>query len=297
MNAVVINCTLLYVLVIVFSLFQTRFKLITDSPITFFIFIFLFPIIIYWKAVAKGINTWTELTGFEIFAYTLIWSFINAKFLVPRINEGYILAYTLFHWYLLADTISLKGFNFWMIFVLTISIIPTILVFKASFEHKMLSQKQKIILYYWFLFTIIFTYIDQAALKIITPIIAMESVDFASTAYICITAVQLYFISTTLSLLFVGMPFFHVSNSTPWKQAVKECAEIRKHKLDNYIEYQISMTTSLSIIVVSGLLFYLDYEYNFRSYLIAFYTLVLPLIFFYFKWTPNINSNKNTKSS
>jgi hypothetical protein len=179
MNPVLINCILLYALVILFSLLQTRFKLITDSPLTFFLLLFLVPLIIFGKASARHIDTWTELTGFEIFGYTLVWSYINAKFLVPKINEGYILAYTLFHWYLLADTIAVKGFNNWMIFVVVISIVPTLLVLKASFEHKILSQTQKTVLYYWFLFTVTFTYIDQAALKIITPIIALETVDFA----------------------------------------------------------------------------------------------------------------------
>lgn len=292
MNPVLINCIILYALVILFSLLQTRLKILTDSPLTFFAMIFILPLLIYAKAASKGISSWTALTGFEIFGYTLIWSYINAKFLVPKINEGYILAYTLFHWYLLADTIAVKGFNHWMIFAVVISIVPTFLVLKASFEYKVLSQTQKTVLYYWFLFTVTFTYIDQAALKIITPIIALEKVDFASTAYICFTAVQLYFISTTFSLLFVGIPLFHMNKNTTWSEAVKECAEIRKHKLDNYIEYQISLTESLSIIAASGLLFYLDYEFNFRLYLIAFYTLVFPLLFFYFKWTPLSNMTK-----
>jgi hypothetical protein len=247
------------------------------------------PLIIYGKAASRGIDTWTELTGLEIFGYTLIWAYMNAKFLVPKINEGYILAYTLFHWYLLADTISIKGFNSWMILVGAFSIAPTILVFKASFERKILNQTQKTVLYYWFLFTVIFTYIDQAALKIITPIVTLETVDFASTTYVCFTAVQLYFVSTTLSLLFVGIPLFHVSKNTSWSEAVSECDEIRKHKLDNYIEYQISLAASFSIIAVSGLLFYLDYKFHFRQYLIAFYTLAFPLLFFYFKWTPKSN--------
>lgn len=289
MNPVLINCILLYTLVIIFSLLQTRFKLITDSPLTFFLLLFLVPLIIFGKASARGVETWTELTGFEIFGYTLIWTFINAMFLVPKINEGYILAYTLFHWYLMVDTIFVEGFNDWMVFLVVISVVPTVLVLKASFEHKILSQTQKTVLYYWFLFAVIFTYIDQAALKIITPIIALETVDFASITYVFFTAVQLYFISTTLSLLFVGIPLFHMNRSTSWSEAVRECAEIRKHKLDNYVEYQISLTASLSIFAVSGLLFYIDYKFNFRQYLIAFYTLFFPLLFFYFKWTPTSN--------
>ena len=92
-----------------------------------------------------------------------------------------------------------------------------------------------------------------------------------------------------MSLLFVGIPFFHMSNTTKWSEAVKECAEIRKHKMDNYIEYQISLMASISIIAVSGLLFYLDFKFNFRQYLIAFYTLIFPLLFFYIKWTPKSN--------
>jgi hypothetical protein len=83
-----------------------------------------------------------------------------------------------------------------------------------------------------------------------------------------------------------------MDKNTSWSEAVRECAEIRKHKLDNYIECQISLTESLSIIAVSGLLFYLDYKFNFRQYLIAFYTLVFPLLFFYFKWTPISNMTK-----
>jgi hypothetical protein len=232
------------------------------------------------------------MTGFEILAYTLVWSYINAKFLVPKINEGYILAYTLFHWYLLADTISVEGFGGWLIVIAAISVVPTFLVFKAAFEHSFLNETQKVVLYYWFLFTITFTFIDQVALHIITPIIAYDTVGFSSITYVCFAAIQLYFVSTIFSLLFVGIPFFHIDRNTSWEEALRECANIRKHKLDNYIEYQISLRYSLLIIIVSCFLFYLDYKFKFRQYLIAFYTFIFPLIFFYFKWTPEINLPK-----
>ena len=70
-------------------------------------------------AKAGKIGTWTGITGFEIFGWTLIMAYLNPKRIVPRINEGYIYAYTLFHWYLLVRTIEEKGFTYILIFIST----------------------------------------------------------------------------------------------------------------------------------------------------------------------------------
>lgn len=287
MNPVVFHCVLLFCLIILLSVFQSRFKVITHSPWTFILIIILVPFLVYFKVSSKGHNySWEALTGFEIFGYTLIWSYLNARFFVPKINEGYILAYTLFYWYLLLDTILLKGFNYWMIFFTIISVLPTIIVLRAAFERKVLNRTNKLVIYYWFLFTIIFTFIDQTALDIIVPISVGKQVTVASVLHVFIMSIQLYFISTMLSLLYIGIPIFHMGRGTSWKQAKKECNEIRKYKLDNYVEYQISVVTAICIILVSGLLFYLDYQFNFRNYLILFYTLLFPIVFFYLKLAP-----------
>jgi hypothetical protein len=252
----------------------------------------LLPILIFAKA--KGIKTWTGLTAFEIFGYTLMIGYVNAKRILPRINEGYIYAYTLFHWYLLNDTINIKGFNFWLILVLSISIYPTYLIIKSSFEHKKLEQNSKIILYYWFLFTIGFTYADQVALDIVEPVTALTKIDFGNSMIILFSAVQLYFISTIFSLIFVGIPFFHLDRSSEkfkirWKRAMIDWREILKHKLDNYIEYQISIVQVIYITVFSIVLFYIDTVESFRQILIFIYTVLLPVVFFYLKWTPKSN--------
>jgi hypothetical protein len=108
------------------------------------------------------------------------------------------------------------------------------------------------------------------------------------------SAVQLYFISTVLSLIFVGIPFFHLSKGSEsfrvrWQQAKEDCREILAHKLDNYIEYQINPVQVFYITVFSAVLFYIDYVEGIRPHLIFIYTVLFPLFFFYFKWTPGKN--------
>jgi hypothetical protein len=292
MNPIIVNCILLYLTVVILSLLQSRLRIVKDDPSTYLMLLVLLPILIFAKA--KGIKTWTGLTAFEIFGYTLMIGYVNAKRILPRINEGYIYAYTLFHWYLLYDTINIKGFNFWLILVLSISIYPTYLIIKSSFEHKKLEQNSKIILYYWFLFTIGFTYADQVALDIVEPVTALTKIDFGNSMIILFSAVQLYFISTIFSLIFVGIPFFHLDRSSEkfkirWKLAMIDWREILKHKLDNYIEYQINIVQVIYITVFSIVLFYIDTVENFRQILIFIYTVLLPVVFFYLKWTPKSN--------
>ncbi len=298
MNPVAFNCIFLYITVVILSLLQSKFRIYKDDPFSFIIYLILTPIVVFGKA--GKIGTWTGITGFEIFAWTLILAFMNPKSIVPRINEGYIYAYTLFHWYLLSRTIEQKGFTYLLIFLSAISIYPTLLICKSALEHKKLSFRNKLTLYYWFLFAIVFTYIDQVALDIIEPILAVHKINAITILYILITAIQLYFISTSFSLIFVGIPFFHLDKSwdsfkVRWKRAKEEWRETVSHKLDNYIEYQISKSQFFLITVISFFLFTLDYYYNCRLILILFYTVIFPIVFFYVKWTPeeNIEENKS----
>lgn len=291
-NPVLFNCVFLYLTVVLLSLLQSRFRIFKDDPWVFILLLIFTPIVMLGKM--KSLRTWTEVTGAEIWGWTLVLAFFNPKRIVPRINEGYIYAYTLFHWYLLIDTIIDKGFGFWLGLVVAISIFPTFLIVKSALEHKRLSYRNKLILYYWFLFAITFTYIDQVAVDIIKPILALYEVNFATTTYVLLTAVQLYFIATTFSLLFVGIPFFHLDRSPDkwkvrWQRAKDEWRETVNHKLGNFVEYQISFIQFFYITLISGVLFYLDIAYNFRLYLIFFYTVIFPLIFFYMKYTPDTN--------
>lgn len=295
MNPIIVNCVVLYLTVILLSLLQSRFRLFKDDPATYLILVIIMPFLILGKA--KGIKTWTGLTGIEIFGYTLFVAYLNAKSILPKINEGYIYAYTLFHWYLLYDTINLKGFNTFLVIILLISIYPTFLIIKSSFEFKVLKPTSKIVLYYWFLFTIAFTYIDQVALEIVDPILALSSLSFKNTMVVLLSAVQLYFISTVLSLLFVGVPFFHLDRSSDsfsmrWKKAMKDWREILTHKLDNFIEYQINIVHVIYITICSLFLFYFDTVGQLRQVLIFIYNVVLPVVFFYFKWSPEKNIDK-----
>lgn len=298
MNPVVFNCILLYVLVVVLSVIQSRFRIIKDNPISFFILLILVPVLVLGKAAR--LDTWTEVTGAEIFGWTLMLSFLNPKSIVPRINEGYIYAYTLFHWYLLIDTLILKGFTILLVLVIFISVYPTFLIINASLEKRKLEYKNKLILYYWFLFAIFFTYADQVALDIITPIVALAQINQFTTVYVVFTAIQLYYISTVFSLIFVGIPFFHLDRSGEsfkkrWADAMKDWKKVVAHKLSNYIEYQISPTQFFFITLLSGILFYADYRYKIRPVLIIIYTFLFPIVFFYFKLTPNANLDRFDK--
>lgn len=291
-NPVLFNCVILYLTVVLLSVLQSRFRIVKDNPVVFWFLVVFTPLIMFGKA-AK-LKRWTSITGVEIWAWTLMLSYFNPKRIVPRINEGYIYAYTLFHWYLLIDTIADKGFGFWLSLVFIISIYPTILIVKSTLEHKILSYRDKLTLYYWFLFAITFTYIDQVSLDIIQPIIALYEVNFATTTYVLITAVQLYFIATSFSLLFVGIPVFHLDRSggsfkKRWAKAMRDWKETVTHKLGNFVEYQISVVQFFYITLISAGLFYIDYTYNFRLYLIFFYTVIFPIIFFYIKYTPDTN--------
>ena len=291
-NPMHFNCVLLYLTVVLISLLQSRFKIFKDDPWLFVLLLFLTPIIVLGKV--KGKMTWTTITGFEIWGWTMVLAFFNPKRIVPKVNEGYIYAYTLFHWYLLIDTIITKGLGFWLGLVLVISLYPTILIVKSTLEHKKLSYKDKLILYYWFLFAITFTYINQVALDIIQPILVVYEVNFASTIYVLFTAVQLYFIATSFSLLFVGIPIFHLDRSSDkwkvrWARAMSEWKEIVDYKLGNYVEYQISFVQFFYITFISAVLFFLDFAIHFRLFLIFIYTVIFPLTFFYLKYTPDAN--------
>ncbi len=292
MNPVIFNCITLYLAVVFISVLQSRFRIIKDNPGVFFLLLFLGPVLVLGKA--KGLKTWTELTGFEIWGWTLLLAYFNPKRILPRINEGYIYSYTLFHWYLLVEAIQFKGFNFWLLFVVVISCFPTFLIVKAVLQHKRLGYAEKLVLYYWFLFAISFTYIDQVALDIFTPILALYEINFANSSYVLMTAIQLYFIATSFSLLFIGIPLFYLEKgSAPlkvrWRNAMNDWREVVSHKLGNFVEYQIDIYQFILITIVSGTLFYLDHAYNFRLYLILLYTVLFPLVFFYLKWSPDEN--------
>lgn len=292
MNPIFFNCLLLYLSVIFISLLQSRFKLIKDDPVTYFILLLIVPFIVLGKA--KSVKTWTGLTAFEVFGYTLVMAYMNAKRIVPKVNEGYIYAYSLFHWYLLYDTIILKGFNFLTILVLGISIYPTFLILRSSFEHKILSRRNKIILYYWFLFTIVFTYLDQVALEIVQPVFELREINFTNTIIVLYSAIPLYFVATTFALLFVGIPAVHLDRSSRsfkerWSEAMEEWRQIVSHKLENYVEYQINFVQVFFLTVSSAILFYVDYMQNIRQFLIFIYTVLIPLVFFYLKVTPKSN--------
>lgn len=291
-NPVLFNCVLLYLMVVVLSLLQSRFRIIKDNPWAFCFLVVVTPLIIFGKAA--GLKTWTQLTGFEIWGWTLVLAYFNPKRIVPRINEGYIYAYTLFHWYLLVDTMVANGPGFWTVLVLFISVYPTFLIVKSTLEFKKLSYPNKLMLYYWFLFAISFTYIDQVSLDIIQPIVVLYEVNIATTAYVLITAVQLYFIATSLSLLFVGIPVFHLDRSGSnfkqrWAEAMRDWRETVHHKLGNFVEYQISLAQFIYITLISGGLFLIDYAYNLRLFLIFCYTVIFPFIFFYLKYSPANN--------
>jgi hypothetical protein len=295
MNPIFFNCLLLYLIVVSLSLLQSRFKVFKEGPLFFLFTVFVMPFLVLGKLSKGGrMITWVELTSFEVFTFTLMMAYLSTKHILPKVNEGYIYAYTLFHWYLLADTINITGLNFWLIIVIIISVYPTFLIIKTSLEHKVLERRNKIILYYWFLFTIIFTYVDQVALDIIKPVLQLTNISFANSIIVLVSAAQVYFISTVLSLLFVAIPIFHLDRSSRsfkvrWKEAKEECRDILEHKLDNYIEYQVSTVQVFNITVFSGVLFWIDATSDFRPYLIFIYTVVMPLVFFYFKWSPENN--------
>ncbi len=292
MNPVVINCILLYFTVLIISLVQSRLKIFTDNPKLYILLIIVTPIIVLGKA--KNIHTWTGLTSFEIFGYTIMLAFLNVKRVLPRINEGYIYAYTLLHWYLLLDTIIYSGWNFWLISTFVISLYPTYITIKTSLEHKLVSRVDKIILFYWFLFTISFTYIDQVALEVIEPVTALYEVSLLSVIIVFISALQLYFMSTVLTLLFIAIPLFYLDKSggsfrKRWQDAMADYKITLTYKIGSYIDYQISRLEVIAITIISGILFYIDHVTDFRGYLVLIYILVLPLIFFYYKWSPSPN--------
>ncbi len=289
MNPVVFNCVLLFVLVIFMSLLQSRFRIAKDNPVSFTLLVLIIPVLVFVKAAAKGINTWTAITGLEIFIYTVMISYLNIKRVLPKINEGYIYAYTLLHWYFLIENISAIGFNFWIISVLAISAYPTLLLVKNLFLHKRLNTIDKAILFYWFIITVTFTYIDQVALHIIEPVLTVDEISITSVFIMLFSAIQLYFISMVFTWLFLGIPLFHGGRGDSWAVKMKEWKDVLKHKLNSYVEYQVSPQIVVFITVISVLLFYLDFQYNLRAELMCLYTILFPIVFFYLKASPNDN--------
>jgi hypothetical protein len=199
---------------------------------------------------------------------------------------------------MLTDSINLKGFNFILGLITLISIYPTFLIIKAGLEFKKLDYRNKVILYFWFLFTVSFTYIDQVAMKMFIPVLAFNEVNPTSLIYVIITGIQLYFIATSFSLLFAAIPIFYLDQtSEPWKvrwQKVKEeWRDTIKCELGNFVEYQINFVQFFYVTLISGILIYLDIAYHIRLYLIFVYTVVFPILFFYLKWTPESNLEEN----
>lgn len=296
MNPIIINCILLYLTVIILSLLQSRFRIYKDNPISFILMLFIVPIMVFGKS--KGIKTWTGLTGMQIFGYSLVVGLMSARRVLPKLNEGYIYAYTLLHWYLLIELFRIKGIGFWDSFVLIVSIYPTFLIVKAVFQHRLLSRVDKMILYYWFLFIVAFTFIDQFALKILTPVLTLREISFVNTIIIFFSAVQLYFICTIFSLIFIAIPFFHLDRGsepfkTRWQNAMREWRKLLNKKLEDYIEYQINFVQFFYITIFSIVLFFIDSVSNFRQELIFIYTVILPIIFFYLKLMPSKNIDAN----
>ncbi len=295
-NPVIINCLFLYLTVIILSLLQSRFRIYKDNPVSFVIMLLVVPLMVFGKS--KGIKTWTGLTGMQIFGYTLVLSLMSARRILPKLNEGYIYAYTLLHWYLLIELFKIKGIGFWDCFVSLVSIYPTYLIIKAVFEYKLLSRRHKMILYYWFLFTVAFTFIDQFALEILTPILTLREVSFENYIIIFFSAIQLYFISTIFGLIFTAIPLFHLDRNSEkfkvrWRKAMREWRKLLNSQLDDFIEYQINYVQLFYITILTSILFYLDNVSNFRQGLIFTYTVVLPIVFFYLKWTPIKNIEEN----
>ena len=71
---------------------------------------------------------------------------------------------------------------------------------------------------------------------------------------------------------------------------MQDWKKLLQHKLDHYIEYQINYIQVIYISCGSLLLFYMDASYVFmRPYTIIIYTIVLPLVYFYFKAVPAAN--------
>ena len=293
MNPMIFNCFLLFVFVILLSIFQSRFRVVKDSPLSFVVIVIVVPFLVLGKA--KNIKSWDDLTGLEIFTYTLMLAYLFPKRIVPKLNEGFIYAYTLLHWYLVIDAINRVGYNFWNVAIALLSIFPTILIIKNAFEDKALERKEKIVLYYWFLFIVGYCFISQWAQNIIHPVLTSYEISYQSTFLIFISAVQLYFISTILTLWFVAIPAFHLDKGSEpfkvrWQQAKRSWRKILNCELDNYIEYQINRIQVFYITVTSVFIFFLDYSYqSFRPYLIIVYTIVLPLIYFYLKVVPEEN--------
>lgn len=286
----VLNCVLLYVFVVLLSLVQSRFRIVKDNPWLFAILVIVVPVIGYVKIMSRHRDySAIEVTGLEILFWVIMVAYMGAKHIVPRIHEGYIFAYTLFHWYLLFDTAALKGWNSLLLIVAVISVFPTLLMFLHVCIKRVPGRLEKMTLYYWFLFTIVFTYSDQVLLDIVHPIAAFRQTDMLVIAYLLLSAVQLYFIAMMLSLLFLGMPFTHFdrggSRRERRRSGYKEWNELLEHKLDHFIDYQVSIVGILAIIVVSGILFWLDRQYELRSMLIFVYTVALPLVFFYLRYS------------
>jgi hypothetical protein len=275
------------------SLLQSKFKIVKESPIGFVFIIVVLPILIFGKAASRGIHTWTGIAGAEIMGYTLVLAYMYAKHIMPKINEAYIYVYTLLHWYFLLENISNIGWNFWLMATFIVSVYPTFLILKNVFIYKELTRRNKAILFYWFLFTVLFTYADQMALNIIAPVLTQYEISIASIFVIFLSAIQLYFMATTLTLLFLGVPLFHGGNGDTWKEKMRDWRKLLAHKLNSYVEYQVSWQIVVLITIISLALFYYDYNNDFRSELIYIYTIVFPIIFFYFKISPENSLKEN----
>lgn len=281
-----INGLVLYFGVIVIMLLQTRFQPVRETPWLFGIMTVLLPVWLYFRFNHHDPDTLVFTTWYVLAVYVIFMTFHSSRNASPVLNETYILTYTLLFWYVFISSIIETGFNPWWLLVPAIGIVPTFVILKASFQHKKLSELEKLILIYWFLFTVVFNYVDQFFLGHVHPALTSHAVSFEHISALLFTATQLYFIGTAAALFLGSLPLFRFGKHTTWKEAVKNAHEVRGNKLNAFVDFQAHPILSMTVIVCSILVFFLDYAFGLRAYVMLLYFFVFPLVFFYLKWSP-----------
>lgn len=284
---------LFQLLIILLSIWQTRMSILKKWNWAFWagvFFSFLFTLVAY-----EGIGSNPIIALLFTAYWTFLLTFTQPKQVAPKMNEAYIYLYTLYFWYVLGSDIYQNPNNLLLYGFAAIAMYPSLLILRACFSPKVLESNQKVVLFFWFLVCVIFIYLNEVFVKNLFPYMAVHKYSFVGFTYTLISAVQVYFMAIIISFALISNPIAHLdrdgrSFATRWKEAKRDSKKIIETALQQYINFQLSKLQWLYLTLGSFFIFYLDAIYEAHLYTLLLYTLVMPLVYFYFKWSPPDNT-------
>ncbi len=191
------------------------------------------------------------LFGFMAFAFTV--ASVYRKYLLPRINEIFVLSYTMTAWYAL---FSFCHNSFLLKATIGLFIFPTAATFFIAFWPKDLSEGWKVFFYMWFLCVIITIGLMQLQFR--------NMIFFTQDGHFWIDRTEIVFSGMAFTYLCVNLS--HIWHLVPLTRKNQSWAS-RKEEIKRYMgfleecygSYQLTKTQALGLIVLQGGILTLNY--------------------------------------